>query len=198
MGMKLTRERQVSLEKLASTEMLQDNVYFAEDHTCVQKSIFSWVWAYQGTSPYCWNDWSQVLLLVCYLVSKLQTINQQSTTFTENCITQTSGVARSLVLAGHLLALSARLRDMSRMNIVLWPGMCPARPSLRKATDTNSGLKVFYAMGDFARFLFFQGDVVHWLLMLSSVCVCVWPNSSVRWSYKLLLCKLWSLDARFS
>ena len=37
MEMRLTRERQVSLEKLASTEMLQDNVYFAEDHTCVQK-----------------------------------------------------------------------------------------------------------------------------------------------------------------
>ena len=28
MEMRLTRERQVSLEKLASTEMLQDNVYF--------------------------------------------------------------------------------------------------------------------------------------------------------------------------
>ena len=64
-------------------------------------------------------------------------------------------------MARHLLALSARLRDMSGMNIVLWPGMCPARPSLHKATDTNSGLKVFYAVGDFARFLFFQGDVVH-------------------------------------
>ena len=55
-----------------------------------------------------------------------------------------SGVARSLVLAGHLLyasplaslsrALRARLRDMSgtdMAHMVLWAGTCPARPALR-------------------------------------------------------------------
>ena len=56
-----------------------------------------------------------------------------------------SGVARSLVLAGHLLyasllaslsrALRARLRDMSGTDMVLWAGTCPARPALRYATD---------------------------------------------------------------
>ena len=55
-----------------------------------------------------------------------------------------SGVARSLLLAGHLLYASsresnntsarARSRDMSGTNMVLWPGTCPARPGLRYAT----------------------------------------------------------------
>ena len=51
-------------------------------------------------------------------------------------------VARSLVLAGHLLYASplalrscARLRDMSGTNMLLWPGTCPARPGLRYATE---------------------------------------------------------------
>ena len=56
-----------------------------------------------------------------------------------------SGVARSLVLAGHLLyasplasclhTLLVRSCDMSGTNMVLWPGTCPTRPSLRYATD---------------------------------------------------------------
>ena len=55
-----------------------------------------------------------------------------------------SGVARLLVLAGHLLyasllaprscALRARLCDMSGTNMALWPGTCPPRPALRYAT----------------------------------------------------------------
>ena len=55
-----------------------------------------------------------------------------------------SGIARSLVLDGHLLyasplashsrMLRARMHDMSETNEVLWPGMCPARPGLRYAT----------------------------------------------------------------
>ena len=55
-----------------------------------------------------------------------------------------SGVARSLVLGGHLLyasplasrscVLRARLCDMSGTNMVLWAGTCPARPALRYAT----------------------------------------------------------------
>ena len=54
-----------------------------------------------------------------------------------------SGVARSLVLAGHLLyasplasrprALRARLLDMSGTNTVLWAGTCPASSALRHA-----------------------------------------------------------------
>ena len=53
-----------------------------------------------------------------------------------------SGVARSLVLAGHLLYTSplascsrTRLRDRSGTNMVPWPGTCPARPALRYATE---------------------------------------------------------------
>ena len=55
-----------------------------------------------------------------------------------------SGVARSLVLAGHLLyasplaslsrALRARLRDMIGTDMVLWVATCPARPALHYAT----------------------------------------------------------------
>ena len=54
------------------------------------------------------------------------------------------GVARSFVLAQHLYAsplasclrtLLMRSRDMSGTNMVLWPGTCPARPSLRYTTD---------------------------------------------------------------
>ena len=61
-----------------------------------------------------------------------------------------SGVATSLVLAGHLLyasllaspscTLRTRLRDMSRMNMMLWLGTCLARPSLRYATDANDDI----------------------------------------------------------
>ena len=57
-----------------------------------------------------------------------------------------SGVARSLVLAGHLLygsplalpshALPARSCDMSGMNMALWLGTCLARPALHYATAT--------------------------------------------------------------
>ena len=49
-----------------------------------------------------------------------------------------SGVARSFVLAWHLLALRVRLRDMSGTNIVLWPDMCPARPGLYYITGPPS------------------------------------------------------------
>ena len=51
-----------------------------------------------------------------------------------------SGIAKSSVLAGHLLyasslalhshVLCARSHDISRTNMVLWLGTCPARPSL--------------------------------------------------------------------
>lgn len=55
MGMRLTREKQVYVQKLASTEMLQDNIYSAEDHTCVQKSMKLGVGLprQHTTSPYC-------------------------------------------------------------------------------------------------------------------------------------------------
>ena len=55
-----------------------------------------------------------------------------------------SGVARSLALARHLLyasplalrlnMLRTRLRDMNGTNMVLWPGICPAIPGLSYAT----------------------------------------------------------------
>ena len=60
---------------------------------------------------------------------------------------QTSGVARSLVLARHLLytiplalrshMLGARLCDMSGTNMVLWPGTCHPGPAFAHATGPN-------------------------------------------------------------
>ena len=67
--------------------------------------------------------------------------------------TSTSGVARSFVLAGHLLYVShqplgrlttltcaphVRSHDMSGTNMVLWQGTCPVRPGLHYATDFNT------------------------------------------------------------
>ena len=62
-----------------------------------------------------------------------------------------SSVARSLVLAGHLLypsrshkVLRSRSRDMSGTNIVLWLGMCLARPGL----GYNYSFRTLYEVRD--------------------------------------------------
>ena len=77
-----------------------------------------------------------------------------------------SGIARSLVLAGHLLyasplslflcALRVRSHDMSRTNMMLWPGTCPAKPSLRYTT----GVLVCVCM------------CVCWCVLCVCMCVC--------------------------
>ena len=37
-----------------------------------------------------------------------------------------------------------RLHDMSGTNMVLWPGMCPARPGLRYTTDLGEATATNY------------------------------------------------------
>ena len=81
------------------------------------------------------------ILAVRWLGTKLVQIQSSKKT------TASSGVARSLVLAGHLLyasplaqhlrTLRVRLRDMSGTNMVLWPVTYPARPGLRTSLTAS-------------------------------------------------------------
>ena len=87
--------------------------------------------------------------LLHWIITLAEPLQQCQTTSSEVLTTRaiTSGITRLLVLAGHLLyasplasrlrGLRAKLCDMSRMNMVLWPGTCPARPGLHHATGYN-------------------------------------------------------------
>ena len=99
-----------------------------------------------------------------------------------------SGVARSLVLAGHSLyasplalrsrALRARLRDMSRTNTVLWPGTCPARPGLCYATAHSSCQSVTIIHGMLSNRFSFKSICMSW-----GQCIC-----SVQFSAYVYVC----------
>ena len=120
------------------------NSEWAQHESLAQfSSLMIWLWIALPISEWVWREHPGWLsLLVSSAIVDNTNWNKWAYFCLLTCKSGGSGVARSLVLARHLLytsplawrVLCARLCDMSRTSMVLWPGTCPARPSLHYAT----------------------------------------------------------------